>query len=113
MTDQKKSKPAKKTSSKPQNTDQGYDEAARSGPSHFGVPEGKGGVFGTTGGGTFEAGMHIEEAPGIYDRSGEPEASDPDWEGGRSGTRGAHSEHFDQTSLEPDSRGDGSKKKKA
>lgn len=39
----------------------GYDEAAHSGPSRFGVPEGEGGVFGTTGGGTYARGQHIDK----------------------------------------------------
>lgn len=42
-------------------TDKGYDEAAHSGPSAFGQTEGNGGVFGTTGGGTFPEGMHVDE----------------------------------------------------
>lgn len=54
-------------------TDRGYDEAARSGPSRYAVPEGAGGVFGTTGGGTYGEGFQVEERPGVYDRSGEPE----------------------------------------
>jgi hypothetical protein len=44
-------------------TNEGYDEAARSGPSRYGVNEGEGGVFGTSGGGTYEGGMHVEERP--------------------------------------------------
>ena len=44
-------------------TNEGYDEAARSGPSQYGVPEGQGGVFGTSGGGTYDGGMHVEERP--------------------------------------------------
>lgn len=44
-------------------TNEGYDEAAHSGPSRYGVPEGEGGVFGTTGGGTSDRGMHIDERP--------------------------------------------------
>lgn len=46
-------------------TNAGYDEAARSGPGRYGVPEGEGGVFGTSGGGTYEGGMHVEERPVI------------------------------------------------
>ena len=46
-------------------TNEGYDEAAHSGPSRYGVPEGSGGVFGTSGGGTYEGGMHVEERPVI------------------------------------------------
>ncbi|HSP34076.1 MAG TPA: hypothetical protein VLU46_07175 [Thermoanaerobaculia bacterium] len=44
-------------------TNAGYDEAAHSGPNRYGVPEGEGGVFGTTGGGTSEVGFHVEERP--------------------------------------------------
>ena len=46
-------------------TNQGYDEAAHSGPSRYGVKEGEGGVFGTSGGGTYDGGMHEEERPVI------------------------------------------------
>lgn len=42
-------------------TDEGYDEAAHSGESRFGQTEGNGGVFGTTGGGTYPQGMHVDE----------------------------------------------------
>lgn len=52
-------------------TNAGYDEAAHSGPNRYGVPEGEGGVFGTTGGGTFKGGMHVEERPLVYERKGE------------------------------------------
>ena len=48
-------------------TNAGYDEAVRSGPGRYGVPEGEGGVFGTTGGGTSEKGMHVEERPAVYE----------------------------------------------
>jgi hypothetical protein len=41
-------------------TSAGYDEAAHNGGA-YGVREGEGGVFGTTGGGTFSGGMHVEE----------------------------------------------------
>ena len=44
-------------------TNAGYDEAAHSGPSRYGVLEGNGGVFGTTGGGDYSGGMHVEERP--------------------------------------------------
>jgi hypothetical protein len=43
-------------------TDAGYDEAAHRG-NRYGVSEGRGGVFGTSGGGTYEGGMHVEERP--------------------------------------------------
>ena len=46
-------------------TNDGYDEAAHSGPGRYGVPEGEGGVFGTTGGGTSPGGMHVVERPVI------------------------------------------------
>jgi hypothetical protein len=49
-------------------TDRGYDEAANSG-STYGTPEGEGGVFGTTGGGTYGGGMQIEERPLVYEPS--------------------------------------------
>ena len=52
-------------------TNEGYDEAVRSGPSRYGTPEGRGGVFGTTGGGTFEGGMHVEERPAVYEGGGD------------------------------------------
>lgn len=52
-------------------TNRGYDEAAHSGPSRYGVPVGEGGVFGTTGGGTSDSGMHIEERPAVYDGGGD------------------------------------------
>ena len=44
-------------------TNKGYDEAAHSGADRYGVPEGQGGVFGTTGGGSYPGGMHVEERP--------------------------------------------------
>ena len=49
-------------------TNEGYDEAAHSGPSRYGIPEGEGGVFGTTGGGTSGKGMHVEERPIVYEK---------------------------------------------
>lgn len=57
-------------------TDRGYDEAANSGPSRYAVPEGEGGVFGTTGGGTYAGGFQVVERAGINDRSGEPDQSE-------------------------------------
>jgi len=58
-------------------TDAGYDEAAHNGPGAYGVPEGSGGVFGTTGGGSYSGGMHVEERPAIETERGpdEPGAS--------------------------------------
>ncbi len=41
-------------------TNRGYDEAAHKGGA-YGLREGKGGVFGTTGGGTYPRGLHVEE----------------------------------------------------
>ena len=55
-------------------TNAGYDEAAHTGPGRYGVPEGEGGVFGTTGGGTFKGGMHVVERPAIETERGEDEA---------------------------------------
>ena len=49
-------------------TNAGYDEAAHSGPGRYGVLEGQGGVFGTTGGGTTDIGMHEEERPTVGSR---------------------------------------------
>ena len=50
-------------------TNEGYDEAAHNGSGAFGVKEGEGGVFGTTGGGTYDGGMH-EVEPGADDEPG-------------------------------------------
>jgi hypothetical protein len=49
-------------------TNAGYDEAAHNGPNTYGVAEGEGGVFGTTGGGTYQGGLHVEERPLVYER---------------------------------------------
>lgn len=46
-------------------TNAGYDEAAHHGPGRYGVKEGQGGVFGTTGGGTYGGGLHEEERPAV------------------------------------------------
>ena len=54
-------------------TDKGYDEAAHSGPGRYGVGEGQGGVFGTTGGGTYGGGLHVVERPVIDTEKGEDE----------------------------------------
>jgi hypothetical protein len=55
-------------------TNEGYDEAAHSGAGRYGVPEGEGGVFGTTGGGTFGGGMHVEERPTVGNDAGGDDA---------------------------------------
>jgi hypothetical protein len=47
-------------------TNAGYDEAAHHGAA-YGRPEGRGGVFGTTGGGTYPEGLHEEERPVVPD----------------------------------------------
>jgi hypothetical protein len=52
-------------------TNDGYDEAAHRGGA-YGRPEGGGGVFGTTGGGTYEGGFQVEERPVV----GEGETDD-------------------------------------
>ncbi|HEY0144077.1 MAG TPA: hypothetical protein VGF48_24535 [Thermoanaerobaculia bacterium] len=52
-------------------TNEGYDEAAHSGPNRYGVNVGEGGVFGTSGGGTADIGMQVEERPVVYDGGGD------------------------------------------
>ena len=52
-------------------TNAGYDEAAHSGPNEYGVAEGAGGVFGTSGGGSYAGGMHVEERPTVYEGGGD------------------------------------------
>lgn len=54
-------------------TNAGYDEAAHSGSGKYGEKEGEGGVFGTTGGGTYPGGMHTVERPAIETEKGEDE----------------------------------------
>lgn len=51
-------------------TNEGYDEAAHSGPGAYGKREGEGGVFGTTGGGTYRGGLHEEERPVVDPEGG-------------------------------------------
>lgn len=53
-------------------TNDGYDEAAHNGGA-YGVKEGEGGVFGTSGGGTYSGGMHEVERPAIETERGEDE----------------------------------------
>ena len=79
-------------------TDRGYDQAARSGPSRYAIPEGRGGVFGTTGGGTFDGGFHPVERVGIYDRTGAPGPFEPE---PQRGPRHGRDAHFDQVGFEP------------
>jgi hypothetical protein len=57
-------------------TNDGYDEAAHNGPGKYGVPEGEGGVFGTSGGGSYDGGMHEVERPAIETERGEDERGD-------------------------------------
>jgi hypothetical protein len=54
-------------------TNEGYDEAAHSGTGAYGIPEGEGGVFGTSGGGTYGGGLHVEERPAISTEKGDDE----------------------------------------
>jgi hypothetical protein len=54
-------------------TNDGYDEAAHNGPGAYGVNEGEGGVFGTSGGGSYSGGMHEVERPAIETERGEDE----------------------------------------
>jgi osmotically-inducible protein OsmY len=51
-------------------TDRGYDEAARSGPGRYGEYTGRGGVFGTTGGGTYPEGFDTWEVPELAPEGG-------------------------------------------
>ncbi len=51
-------------------TDRGYDEAAHSGNS-YGEYEGRGGVFGTTGGGNYAEGFQTLERPDLSGRGGD------------------------------------------
>jgi hypothetical protein len=51
-------------------TNEGYDEAAHSGNT-YGITEGQGGVFGTSGGGTYDGGMHVEERQIPYEGGGD------------------------------------------
>jgi hypothetical protein len=53
-------------------TNPGYDEAAHQGGA-YGVQEGEGGVFGTTGGGTYRKGMHVEEREAVGGEAGSEE----------------------------------------
>jgi hypothetical protein len=46
-------------------TNAGYDEAVNTGDGRYGVLEGEGGVFGTSGGGTSDVGFHEVERPVI------------------------------------------------
>jgi hypothetical protein len=57
-------------------TNEGYDEAAHKGGA-YGLREGEGGVFGTTGGGTFSGGMHVERR-GTIESDEDRAAEDPD-----------------------------------
>jgi hypothetical protein len=57
-------------------TNDGYDEAAHNGPGKYGVREGEGGVFGTSGGGSYDGGMHEVERPAIESERGEDERGD-------------------------------------
>jgi hypothetical protein len=61
-------------------TDEGYDEAAHHGGA-YGLLEGRGGVFGTTGGGSYGGGFHVEERPAVGDGGVEtptaPREADP------------------------------------
>jgi hypothetical protein len=61
---------------KDDSTNAGYDEAAHSGPGRYGVPEGQGGVFGTTGGGSYAGGLHEVERPTIETEKGEDERTE-------------------------------------
>lgn len=57
-------------------TDRGYDEAAHSG-NRYGEFEGRGGVFGTTGGGTYSEGYETYEQPDLSGRGTSNSPFDP------------------------------------
>jgi hypothetical protein len=57
-------------------TSDGYDEAAHNGPGAYGISEGEGGVFGTSGGGSYSGGMHEVERPAIETERGADERGD-------------------------------------
>ena len=50
---------------KGEDTAEGYDEAAHSGESRYGIVSGKGGVFGTSGGGVSDEGFQVIERPDV------------------------------------------------
>jgi osmotically-inducible protein OsmY len=80
-------------------TDRGYDEAAHSGRSRYGDVEGRGGVFGTTGGGSYDGGFQVIERPALYDRSeSAPFESERPWRSGR--TYGRDAGRYDSVSLD-------------
>jgi hypothetical protein len=66
MSTKAKSDPKNDSREQSSSTDRGYDEAAETGESRYGVVSGSGGVFGTTGGGTSGKGMQVEERPMPY-----------------------------------------------
>ncbi len=75
-------------------TDIGYDQAARSGESRFGMAEGEGGVFGTTGGGTSDGGFReVDVASWEMATPSEPTRH---W----GSVYGRGGEHFDEVMLE-------------
>jgi hypothetical protein len=76
-------------------TNAGYDEAAHRG-NRYGVQEGLGGVFGTSGGGTYEGGMHVEERPAVYDGGGDDSGKTAGARGITERTPGTGSEDLDK-----------------
>jgi hypothetical protein len=77
-------------------TDDGYDRAARSGSGRFAELTGEGGVFGTTGGGSYAGGFQIVGSPGLY---GEPENRPRQTREPRS-RYGRNPDRFDQVQFE-------------
>jgi hypothetical protein len=77
-------------------TDDGYDRAARSGSGRFAEFSGEGGVFGTTGGGSYAGGFQIVGTPGMY-RERENRARSTE---GQRSRYGRSPDRFDQIQFE-------------
>lgn len=92
--------PADERDDRHDETDRGYDAAAHSGGSTFGLLEGEGGVFGTSGGGTYSTGFQVVNEPGIYDRSGAPGPFEPGRIRTEHSVYGREADVFDQVSFE-------------
>ena len=76
-------------------TNAGYDDAVRNGPPAYGVQEGQGGVFGTSGGGTYDGGFQVEDRPAVYDGGGDDSGRTAGVRGNTSRTPGTGDESDD------------------